>query len=104
MSIVNQPNPDRQALPNLGKSTSVAKPRRRRWRRWSIRLLLAFLVCVGFLACLFAYWHHCNTSALQAALAELDSADPGWRLADIQAARVVLPDHENSALVVGEAY
>lgn len=33
-------------------------------------------------------------------LAELDVNDPGWRLDDIEAARAVLPEAENSAVVV----
>ena len=37
---------------------------------------------------------------LKAALAEMDRTDPGWRLPDIEAARVVVPDAENSALRV----
>jgi hypothetical protein len=40
---------------------------------------------------------------LKAALAEMDRADPGWRLADIEASRAVVPDAENSALRVIEA-
>jgi hypothetical protein len=40
---------------------------------------------------------------LQAALADMDRTDPGWRLPDIEAARAVVPDAENSALRVIEA-
>jgi hypothetical protein len=39
---------------------------------------------------------------LQDAFAELDRTDPGWRLQDIEAARAVVPDKENSALRVME--
>jgi hypothetical protein len=34
---------------------------------------------------------------LEAAIAEADRLDPGWRLAEIEAKRPVIPDHENSA-------
>jgi hypothetical protein len=37
---------------------------------------------------------------LQAILANMDRTDPGWRLSDIEAARAVVPDAENSALRV----
>ena len=34
------------------------------------------------------------------ALAELDANDPGWRLDDIETARQLLPEAENSAAIV----
>ena len=37
---------------------------------------------------------------LQETFAQLDRTDPGWRLPDVEAARAVIPDDENSALLV----
>ena len=80
----------------------AAPPRRTPWfrRRWLVALaILVALPCsmAGLgLICL-------GTVALRAereAIAEADRADPGWRLADIEAARDVVPDAENAALVV----
>src|SRR5262249_27728221 len=39
---------------------------------------------------------------VDAVIAELDAADPKWRLEDIEAARAVIPEPENAALVVME--
>jgi hypothetical protein len=44
------------------------------------------------------YRHHKVTAELQEALDELDAAEPGWRLKDIEAAREIIPDDQNSAL------
>jgi hypothetical protein len=41
---------------------------------------------------------------LKTALADLDKSDPGWRQEDLERARPVLPDLENSALVLRGAY
>ena len=37
---------------------------------------------------------------LAAVIAELDATDPGWRLEEIEAARAVIPDGENSAPLI----
>jgi hypothetical protein len=62
-------------------------------------LLVAVAVFVGH----YLYRDHQVTRALDEALAELDRKDPGWRLADIEAARAVVPDDENGALCVSAA-
>jgi predicted Zn finger-like uncharacterized protein len=41
-----------------------------------------------------------GTRELEEALAERDRTEPGWRMADLQRKRAVIPDSENSALVV----
>jgi hypothetical protein len=62
------------------------------------------MVCVlVFALALFAVGSYLTWSAerdFQEALAETDRIDPGWRLDDIEAARAVLPDEENAAIVV----
>lgn len=68
-------------------------PRRRRWP--------AVLACVLALAAAPpGYWFYHHWSArreLERLLAEMDRADPGWRFAEIQARRKVLPPERNSA-------
>jgi hypothetical protein len=64
--------------------------RRRRWWLFGL-LLLAFLI--GGYYWLFYLAHR----ELDAALAEVDRLDPGWRLEDLEAAREVLPPEQNSA-------
>lgn len=50
--------------------------------------------------CAWAWRHHRIQERLDAALAELDRTDPGWRLADIEVAREQIPEDENSARVI----
>lgn len=45
-------------------------------------------------------WHRSQTMKLQITLTDLDRTEPGWRLADIEAAREKIPEDENSARVV----
>src|SRR5207245_2900027 len=40
---------------------------------------------------------------LQRAIAEADQLDPGWRTLELEAKRVVVPDEQNSALVIAAA-
>jgi hypothetical protein len=72
------------------------------WGRWLRRF--AYLALLGLVASVthYAYRHHQVTTRLQEALDELDRTDPGWRLQDIEAARAVIPDDENSAACVLE--
>lgn len=70
--------------------------------------LWAWLRAIGFgiqLSLAFAFVNfgvraYIVRTRLQAVLADMDRTDPGWRLADIEAARAVVPDAENSALRV----
>jgi hypothetical protein len=50
--------------------------------------------------CQLAYSHYRAATRLHEALAELDRAEPGWRLHELEAARALVPDGENSALCV----
>jgi hypothetical protein len=73
-------------------------------RKWWKRALLGSLV--GITLCLaigIVYLIHYPDRALHAAIAEADRLDPGWRMADLQAKRAVIPDEENSALVITAA-
>jgi hypothetical protein len=74
---------------------------RRAWRRRLLQTLL-LLFALGAIGVIVAYkWsERIAQKDLDAVIAELDSTDPNWRLADIEATRKVIPDQENAALVV----
>jgi hypothetical protein len=62
-----------------------------------LALFLIVVVAVSWVSLLYL------DARLRGALADLDRADPGWRLEDLLAARVVVPPEENSAPVVTAA-
>jgi hypothetical protein len=73
----------------------------KRRRRVALRLLGVLLLAGA--AGLAAWWwwgERQLKGRLAQAVAELDRTDPGWRLEDIEAARVEVPEAENSARVV----
>lgn len=75
----------------------VIPKRRRHWLRGVgcgvlILLILAIPVCM--------WRRHAVQQRLDQTLAELDRTDPGWRLADLEAARDEVPDAENSARLI----
>jgi hypothetical protein len=72
-------------------------PRRPRWRRWLLRLLLLpVLVAAGLWV--FALWHDYRAAVrLADAIAEADLLDPGWRIEDLLARRPEVPDGQNAA-------
>ena len=75
--------------------------RTRKRRRWGISLiLLVFLVTPLGLYCYGWYVRHVGFKELEAVTAELDAAEPGWRMADLEKSRAVIPPEENGALVV----
>jgi hypothetical protein len=49
---------------------------------------------------MFAYFDYATQRALREAVAEADALDPGWRFEDMEAAREVVPDAENGAILV----
>jgi hypothetical protein len=63
-------------------------------------VLLLLLVALALPAAYFFYsrWEH--HAAMERAIAETDALDPGWRLADIEAARKTYRDEDNIALQV----
>jgi hypothetical protein len=73
------------------------------WRYWLKRLGWTVLILLVTLVCTLAFRHHQSSKRLQEALAELDRAEPGWRLQDIEAARARVPDEENSAPITLDA-
>jgi hypothetical protein len=83
------------------KADSIHPPRRRgRWLIGGGLLVLPLLIAWGMH---HAYYRHRGGTELQRALAELDRTDSSWRLRDLEEARAVVPDAENSALVATTA-
>lgn len=82
--------------------SNVKRSSRWRWR-WARRVAvsLCLLLLVGAGKRLYSQREY--QKELEEALAELDRTDLGWRLADIEAARAVIPDEENGALVATTA-
>jgi hypothetical protein len=70
--------------------------------RWGRRIFLAAvaLVVLAVLSMvgLYFYQRHRGERALQAAMAEADRDDPGWRLEDIEAQRSKVPPGDNAAI------
>jgi hypothetical protein len=81
--------------PFLPESPPLPARGRRRWR-----LLLFVLVPLVLLVAAYGYLLVIGDRRVRDALAETDRLDPGWRLEDIEAARDVIPDGENSVLTV----
>jgi hypothetical protein len=73
---------------------------RRRWR-WAV-VCAAIVAVAGAGIC--AYFVFMSDRDLHEAIAEADRLDQGWRFEEIQAARVAVPDDENSAPIVAAAY
>ena len=77
----------------------IQKPPRR-WLFWLKRLGKGFLVVTIILVIRQAWSYHQATKKLQETLAAMDQAEPGWHLDEIEKAREVVPEEENSARVV----
>src|SRR5260370_25662030 len=76
---------------------TIATSRRplRRKLLWGALIACPFIFLLAWLA---YEWY--QDRELQAAIAEADRLDPGWRLADLEAARAEIPDEEKAALQV----
>src|SRR5262245_12832860 len=70
-------------------------------RRSSWRLFcfggLALLLLVGIVVATYFYVHISGNRKVAEAIAEVERVDPRWKLDDIEADRVVVPDEVNSA-------
>jgi hypothetical protein len=80
---VQEPNP-----------TRISRSRLLRWAS------IGVAAAVAIVAVLYVYLEYYHDRELREAIAESDRLDPGWRFADIEAARAVVPDAENSAPIV----
>jgi hypothetical protein len=72
-----------------------APSRRKRLASWFLFLLPLIAVLAWY-----GYSHYAAEKSLEAIVTKLDRSDPGWRLEDIEANRVVIPDEENSAWLI----
>jgi ABC-type transport system involved in multi-copper enzyme maturation permease subunit len=70
---------------------------RRGQRRRRIAVAIGVLVPVVAIVGAYVYANYESDRQLRAALAEIDAQEPGWRLAELESARKVLPIEENSA-------
>lgn len=78
--------------------SETTKPRS--WIGW-LKRIGGIVLILAILAVFIAFMNRRNSvNKLQEALAELDAHEPGWRLADIEAARAEVAEEENSARVV----
>src|SRR5262249_25227061 len=75
----------------------MAPTRRKRWRR-----LFFFAGILAVLAACLAgpYFYLTRRAAheLRDAIAETDQVDPGWRVRELEAKRLVIPDEQNSGI------
>jgi hypothetical protein len=69
---------------------------------WLPRIVLVILVIVLLAAAVIWYQERAAVDRREAAVAELDRIDPGWRFGQIDAARAIVPPAENGARVAGE--
>src|SRR5580704_15861169 len=99
---MNTNKKSRAVHPTSDKLSAPARPRRR-WWHWTLRAFLAVLVLLGLLAWYYAHRRHEALEVVRAAVAELDQTESGWRLHEIEAARAVVPEDQNSARVMTEA-
>jgi hypothetical protein len=92
IAMTSSTNPIQQARPRF------------RWRRWLLRALIAVLVLIGITIGQELWARRSAQSELDKTVAELDQSDPRWRIGDIEADRVKVPDDRNSALIIVAAY
>src|SRR4051812_8014170 len=72
---------------------AAARPR----RRWLRRIVLASAVIIGVYALLFVYQDWRGRREWEAACAEADRLDPGWRWEDLAPKLPYIPPDRNSA-------
>src|SRR5689334_11638409 len=85
---------------------ATGAPRKRRpiWRR-CVGWFVAFLALMVLLMVGAYYWRVRTLEArIEEAVAALDRDCPGWRLADVVAAREPVSDDKNGALIVLKAH
>jgi hypothetical protein len=108
MSFANEPQlPPKMDLPtpSVPSSKLPSRRRRRRWWRWLALGTVLVIVAAAIYVVGPRYFRHQRAVAeFDNAVADLNGKDPGWRLRDLEAARPTVPDIENSAFVVSEAF
>jgi hypothetical protein len=81
-------------------TTLAEKPPVSVWKRLFVGAGLFVVALIILAAIQYRLQRSRDNEMFQKALAELDDADPGWRLEDIENARPIIPDEPNSAIVV----
>lgn len=84
-----------------GCPMTVVRRKRSRWLRW---LFLGAVVALIVAVVSDQFIVRRQRQRLANKLAELDSSDPGWRLEDIESARMVVAESENSANTSRKAF
>ena len=73
-------------------------------RKWWFHILSLILLAIAGIA-FNIYWQRREAAEeLRQVLAEIDQADDGWRLKQIEAKRRVIPDQDNGTFIVMKAY
>src|SRR5579862_5738348 len=83
----------------------LAEQNRRRRKRRRLLLTLACMIVLAIVAVVGGYFYlgYLARQDLEAAIAETDRLDPGWRFEDIEKGRAGLPDEQNAALPIRQA-
>jgi hypothetical protein len=100
---MNSANEMTQIVNQSNEPVSTVASRRPLLRRWGFWLTFALLATLAVPLVDMAYRHYRVAAELEKAVGELDRDDPGWRLQELEAARAVVPESDNSAVVVTEA-
>jgi hypothetical protein len=82
---------------------TLARARPRLWKRRSFWFVIAVVSCLAFAAGRSYFGHLAAFRNLQSTLDDLDRSEPGWRLADLEAARKSVDEGANSANRLREA-
>lgn len=88
-------------MPDLSPPPPMVK-RRSRWRSWLRAAGFGIQLTLAVVLVNYAVHFYQISIQFQAALDDMDKNHPGWRFKDIEEARPVVPDDENSALRVTE--
>jgi ABC-type transport system involved in multi-copper enzyme maturation permease subunit len=103
--VVAAPVPGKVKAEPAGRPEEAVplRTRLRPWLRLAVRTVLVLLP-LGLVLGEYVHLHHTADRDLRDALAEADRLDPGWRLAELEARREMVPAEENSALQVLKAH
>jgi hypothetical protein len=74
--------------------SGLRRPNRPKW------LLIAGLILIGLAVAAIQLILSLIDKVLQEAIAETDRLDPGWRTGDLELKRAIVPDQENSTLLI----
>src|SRR5437660_10652870 len=78
------------------------KPPKQRSHKLLLLTGLAILLALG-LGGTSLYFAYVTDRQLAEAIAQADQADPGWRMLELEAKRMIMPDEQNSAVDLANA-